>query len=64
MEKVVASFDPDTIQLIPCLFTVVQRINERNGVGYRIKVRGEWYEVSVTACEPPDCDSDITDALP
>lgn len=29
--------------------------------GYRIKYKdGEWYNVSVTPCEPPDVDDDMT----
>ena len=28
--------------------------------GYRIKYNGEWFNVSVTPCEPPDVDDDTT----
>jgi hypothetical protein len=43
------------------LMTVIKDINER-GRGYRIRIDGEWYEVSVTHCEPPDTEGDIVDS--
>lgn len=34
------------------------------GKGYIVKVGEDWYEVSVTACEPPDSGDDaIQDAV-
>lgn len=41
---------------------LIERIIERNMLGYRVKVRGEWFEISVTPCEPPDTYSDLLDA--
>lgn len=64
MEPTVLDKDSELIAVIPCLFSVVHNVISRNGVGYKVKTGDDWYEVSVTACEPPDTDSVITDALP
>lgn len=36
----------------------VKHMTER-GTGYKIRVNGEWYEVSAVPCEPPDTYGDI-----
>lgn len=33
------------------------------GKGYVVKVGGDWYELSVTACEPPDSEDPLQDAV-
>ena len=45
-----------------CAVPLIENIKKRNMVGYRIKVSGEWYEISVSPCEAPNTYSDIADA--
>ena len=41
---------------------VTAKVISRNFCGYRVRIDGEWYELSVHACEPVDTDKSITDA--
>lgn len=41
---------------------VTSKIINRNFYGYKVKIDGEWYELSVHACEPVDTDKSIVDA--
>lgn len=34
------------------------------GKGYIVKVGDDWYELSATACEPPDSEDPLQDAVP
>lgn len=43
------------------LMTVIRDVSVR-GRGYKVRVNGGWYEVSVTHCEPPDTEGDIVDS--
>lgn len=33
------------------------------GKGYIVKVGDDWYELSATACEPPDSEDPLQDAV-
>ena len=37
-----------------CLRSVADNILSRNFQGYKIRIGTEWYELSLTACEPCD----------
>ena len=37
-----------------CIRSVADNILNRNFQGYRIRIGTEWYELSLTACEPCD----------
>lgn len=49
--------------LLKCSKTIIENIVARNYQGYKVKVNGEWFEINVCACEPPDCDGPITDVV-
>lgn len=44
-----------------CIRAVTDNIIQRNFQGYKVKVGSDWYELTLTACEP--CDGpDIQDS--
>lgn len=45
-----------------CAVSLVRDIVSRNNLGYKVKVDGEWYELAVHVCEPPDTDDTIVDS--
>lgn len=45
-----------------CLRSVTENIIKRNFQGYKIKIGEDWYELSVTACEPCEGNSEIVDS--
>lgn len=51
----------DAADLLKCSRTIIENIVARNYQGYKVKVNGEWFEINVCACEPPDCEGPITD---
>lgn len=45
-----------------CIRSVVDNIIKRKFQGYKVKVGSEWYELTLTACEPCESTSDIVDS--
>ena len=42
---------------------VTAKVIGRNFCGYKVRIDGEWYELSVHACEPVDTDKAIVDSV-
>lgn len=59
--RIVKKKNKDAADFLTCAQTVIKNIVARNYQGYKVKVNGEWFEINVCACEPPDCEGPITD---
>ena len=41
---------------------ITAKVIGRNFCGFKVRIDGEWYELSVHACEPVDTDKSLVDA--